>query len=115
MLSDTKNRRIMLATLHRELLKQVSHFKCLLEVVILIHINSLHCISAGEYYGMILVFWLSLPKLWIARQFDGINFLVLSMNVSFNKPRVILSAGLSILNTLDLIDISNSESFIPLH
>jgi hypothetical protein len=85
MLSNTKNRRVMFATLQRELLKQVSHFKCLLEVVVLIHINSLHCISTSEYYGMILVFGFPLPKLWIARQFNGINFLILPMNIGFNK------------------------------
>jgi len=43
--------------------------------VYLIHINSLYCISTSEYYGMILVFGFPLPKLWVARQFNGINFL----------------------------------------
>jgi hypothetical protein len=34
------------------------------------------------------------------------------MDVSFNKLRVILSARLSILNALDNINVSNSESFV---
>lgn len=39
--------------------------------------------------------------------------LILAMDISFNKLWVILSAGLSVLNTLNFVNVSNSKSFIP--
>ncbi|RDX90626.1 hypothetical protein CR513_27489, partial [Mucuna pruriens] len=50
--------------------KPVKHIwvTCLLKVVVLIHINSLNCITTSEDDGMILIFWLSFPKFQGPRQ-----------------------------------------------
>ena len=53
----------------------------------LIHINSLKCITTGEYYRMILVLRLSFTKLWIPRKFDRIYFLLCKKGIKITSRK----------------------------
>uniref|UniRef100_A0A2P2MBK0 Callose synthase 9 n=1 Tax=Rhizophora mucronata TaxID=61149 RepID=A0A2P2MBK0_RHIMU len=64
---------------------------------------------------MILILRLSLSKLWISWQFYGINFLVFSIDVSFHQLGVELSMHFTILESFNIINKSNTKSFISLH
>ena len=60
------------AVLLGELLQGVSHLECLLKLPLLVHVDCLEEVPAGEDYGVVLVLGLALSQDGVAGQADAV-------------------------------------------
>ncbi|KAK3433101.1 hypothetical protein EUGRSUZ_D00624 [Eucalyptus grandis] len=102
-----------LRAIYRRPHKNITHFECLLKVIVLVHVDGLERIPPSEDYCVVLILWLSFPKLHRARQLDPVDLdlplqllVVLHQNgvkFYFFPPRV------------NLINVCNSKGLVLLH
>ena len=104
-----------------ELLQQVAHLQCFLEVPVLVHVDRLQVPPARENQRVVLVLRLALAQHGVARELDAVDFLdgeALAAAVGRHRRRVVLDqdrvvAQVALAVHADAVDVRHTEVRMP--